>query len=396
LEEGEMLEGIVVGDVIGLMNSEFTYVVKGVDGNVLTVAYLREDGFESHTYEVSAEVFNRFVRRAYREIVVGSEVTINPNSQYYGSGRLNPKDVRGRVEAFHADYDHKIEVVWEGVGTNYYRLEDLEFYDVRFGTKAGAKKKAAKPSLISQAVEKLKPARGNSSFVIIHDNKLSVYLDRACHANINHRGNDTIKKIQWVVSSIANGIDENPSYYKWLIDESMWAPAFRYRYTWSKKNKCVVVHTDIADNFMMSALIATRMGWESLCHTTFNELRKLGIPGEFALYLASATRQRGGNLWKVDVSTYGHWPFENTRRLDYVKAMFTGVLPNLNPTTYRESKSYSNVNGLWQGRGDRTDIFDFLPQAEVQVFGRIERRPKDLTDQELLAFVAKVKEEALK
>lgn len=396
-----MLVNVRVGDVVKPASGFYTYKVLSWPDEVEHCTVTRVGGGGKELVGVPKNVFVEIVERA--PIRVGDKVVIKPESTFYGKSRLNPADVEGEVVSLNGAGFLPVTVRWP-MGENSYGVEDLTISELVDGqaptpkVKKEKKKHPTKVALIKEAVGKVKGGTDTANFCVIHDHKVVKSETTACHAWLSSYYIKTeTKNIQWVVSSINRGIDAHPEFYKWLIDESVWAPAFHYRYRWSKSNRCVVMNTDVAANFMVSALIASRIPWENPDKARIAmEMKSLGVPGEFALFLSSGSYKEGDGKWSIGIRGMGHWPFHSGYdNIEVVKGMFTRQLQGLQES-YRVVKSYDNVNDLFgEGNYDPTLFKDLEKETTTGTWGQQITKNKPLTDEQLLEWVDKVRKEVV-
>src|SRR5690554_7942 len=281
------------------------------------------------------EIWRRALKKIGEgDIYVGQKVRIREDSPFYGGGRTNPVDVVGEVTNFQSGNWLQLAVMWENDYSNTYSFKDLEVVtEAPKPTKKG-KKYTGILAQINKAVEVLQGYDDNptASYVVIEK---GVMPERRVSNTACHNGLRTDEPgARMVVSCIKRGIDDHPWFYKWLIDESPWSSAFYRRYAWSKKNRCVVVRTDIAANFMFGALFATRV-WENPEAMEFVKSFKSKLPISF-LYAISKGVTINGREYSIHRARGGHWPFEHSPSKEVVKNFVLGTPKTL-------SETYSNL-----------------------------------------------------
>src|SRR5690606_6586314 len=264
------------------------------------------------------------------DIYVGQKVRIREDSPFYGDGRANPVDVTGEVSEFFTRDEFQLVVDWENGFSNTYSFEDLEVVTEAPPPRKKVKKSTGILAQINKAVEVLQGYDDNptASYVVIEK---GVMPERRVSNTACHNGLRTDEPgARMVVSCIKRGIDDHPWFYKWLIDESPWSSAFYRRYAWSKKNKCVVVRTDIAANFMFGALFATRV-WENPEAMEFVKSFKSKLPISF-LYAISKGVTINGREYSIYRARGGHWPFEHSPSKEVVRNFVLGTPKTLSST----------------------------------------------------------------
>lgn len=267
------------------------------------------------------------------DIYVGQKVRIREGSRFYGEGRANPVDVVGEVIRFIPGDWLPLVVRWENGPSNAYSFKDLEVVTEAPKHAKKVKKCTGILAQISKAVEVLQGYDDypTASYVVIEK---GVMPERRVSNTACHNGLRTDEPgARLVVSCIKRGIDDHPWFYKWLIDESPWSSAFYRRYAWSKKNKCVVVRTDVAANFMFGALFATRV-WENPEAMEFVKSFKSKLPISF-LYAISKGVTINGREYSIHRARGGHWPFEHSPSKEVVKNFVLGT-PKTLSSTYSE------------------------------------------------------------
>lgn len=269
------------------------------------------------------------------DIYVGQKVRIREGSRFYGRGRANPVDVVGEVTDLNPGGLLDLSVRWDNGFSNTYLFEDLEVVTEAPTPRKKVKKARKKPTVgilaqISKAVEVLQGYDDypTASYVIVRPGKLPEQREgnTACHNGLRTEQ----KGARLVVSCIKRGIDDHPWFYKWLIDESPWSSAFYRRYAWSNKNRCVVVRTDIAANFMFGALFATRV-WENPEAMEFVKSFKSKLPISF-LYAISKGVTINGREYSIHRARGGHWPFDHSPSKEVVKNFVLGTPKTLSET----------------------------------------------------------------
>lgn len=303
---------------------------------------------------IFTEIWQRALKKIGEgDIYVGQRVRIRENSRFYGRDDTNPADVVGEVCSFLSDVRLvlKFLVDWDNGFSNNYSFEDLEVVTEAPTPRKKVKKARKKPTVgilaqISKAVEVLQGYDDypTASYVIVRPGKLPEHREgnTACHNGL--RTEDTGALM--VVSCIKRGIYDHPWFYKWLIDESPWSSAFYRRYAWSRKNKCVVVRTDIAANFMFGALFATRV-WENPEAMEFVKSFKSKLPISF-LYAISKGVTINGKEYSIHRASGGHWPFDHSPSKEVVKNFVLGT-PKTLSETYSElgNAPYGSVSGCF-------------------------------------------------
>lgn len=285
---------------------------------------------------------DRLTKIGEGNLYVGQRVVVREDSEYYGLDPSNPKNIGGTIVGFYYD-DHPFKVDWDNGTTNVYRTEDLEVV-----TKAPKPRKKGKksPGILAQISKAVEVLQGyddypTASYVIVHPRKLPEHREgnTVCHNGLR----TDVPGARMVVSCIKRGIDDHPWFYKWLIDESPWSSAFYRRYAWSRKNKCVVVRTDIAANFMFGALFATRV-WENPKAMEFVKSFKSKLPISF-LYAISKGVTINGREYSIHRARGGHWPFEHSPSKEVVKNFVLGT-PKTLSSTYSElgNAPFGSVN----------------------------------------------------
>src|SRR5690554_3471613 len=264
------------------------------------------------------------------DIYVGQKVRIREDSQFYGGGRTNPVDVVGEVTNFQSGNWLQLAVMWENGYSNTYSFKDLEVVTEAPPPRKKVKKYTGILAQISKAVEVLQEYDDNptASYVIVRPRKLPEHREgnTVCHNGLRTEVTGALM----VVSCIKRGIDDHPWFYKWLIDESPWSSAFYRRYAWSKKNRCVVVRTDIAANFMFGALFATRV-WENPEAMEFVKSFKSKLPISF-LYAISKGVTINGREFSIYRARGGHWPFDHSPSKEVVRNFVLGTPKTLSET----------------------------------------------------------------
>lgn len=263
-------------------------------------------------------------------IYVGQKVKVREGSRFYGRGRANLVDVVGEVTRFRSNGWLELTVRWEDGSSNTYSFKDLEVVTEAPKPTKKVKKYTGILAQISKAVEVLQGYDDypTASYVVIEK---GVMPERRVSNTACHNGLRTDEPgARMVVSCIKRGIDDHPWFYKWLIDESPWSSAFYRRYAWSKKNKCVVVRTDIAANFMFGALFATRV-WENPEAMEFVKSFKSKLPISF-LYAISKGVDMDGKEFSIRKAAGGHWPFEHSPSKEVVKNFVLGTPKTLSET----------------------------------------------------------------
>jgi len=267
------------------------------------------------------------------DIYVGQKVRIREDSRFYGvGGDVNPIDVVGEVCSFLSDDGLSLRflVDWGNGFSNTYSFKDLEVVTEAPKSRKKAKKSPGILAQISKAVEVLQGYDDNptASYVIVRPGILPEQREgnTACHNGLRTGDPGALM----VVSCIKRGIDDHPWFYKWLIDESPWSSSFYRRYAWSKKNKCVVVRTDIAANFMFGALFATRV-WENPEAMEFVKSFKSKLPISF-LYAISKGVTMNGRGYSIHRARGGHWPFEHSPSKEVVRNFVLGTPKTLSET----------------------------------------------------------------
>lgn len=287
---------------------------------------------------------------------VGDVVRLSPESKWAGNGIHNPVGVEGVVK----NLGLPIVVNWVH-SENTYDREDLILIRKAPDAKPFAAK--VKPKRLPDGLkEAIVAIQGIPKGELSTANYAYTYAEggwgmggnTACHAengyhftSNGHKGKGKTPKN--IVSSIARGL-EHKAYYRWLIDESAWAPCFKYRAAWSLKNGVVVVKTDINANLMHTALVATRSAWEhkrlvEVCELLFG----MGIQKDVAYFLSMGLNTDGKKVraWRYRYKSCGHFPFEEQPTTEHIKNFRNGTLVKCD--NYNTFKKYQNTGGLFCG-----------------------------------------------
>lgn len=330
-------------------------------------------------------------------IYVGQRVKICPESNLYGQGGANPRDECGEVRQYRPldGLRYPFEVLWD-VGTyNSYGAKDL----LPGNAVAQPKPKPLKKSPRKQIMEAVKLLNdcdqdATAKYCILYGGQdVKINPSMACHAGLNRAK----KGATAVVSCIKKGVDENPWFYKWLIDESPWAPAFMRRYRWSRENKVVVVRTDVSCTFMCGALYATR-SWEYHIQKEFLKTFRRKFPMAL-LYPISCMAKSSGREWRFETSGGDHFPFHHMPSKEVVKNFMAGVVKNVEPNFQELDGKRGSVNGVF-GEAGRPDHWvlkkfkDFEGVSRRSRWGDFTYYTKNVKVME--AFLASVQEEIYK
>lgn len=267
-----------------------------------------------------------------RGIYVGSKVKISRDSKFYGRGRGNPAEIDGVVTGYRGQFllwEMPFIVSWSNGKINTYCRDDLELVGVVVEPKV---KKARKPSITSKILQAVSLLNEDERYEtakyvqLFPGREPKTNSNTACHAGLN-RGEVGCEA---VVSCIKRGVGNYPWFYKWLIDESPWSSAFIRRYAWSRKNKCVVVRTDISSTFMFGALFATRI-WESHVNKDFMVKFRKHFPLEL-LYPLSAQVYHNRGVWTFQVIGGGHFPFNYCPTKGVLSSFIKGIVRKTSPS----------------------------------------------------------------
>lgn len=392
----EIVEGCPVRDYVGTIGVFVDEVENGggvVKGKVDLIArgpgVTVEDGKEwvfkriwAHSLEKIGEV----------GIYVGQRVKICPDSIHYGVGDANPTNSGGVVQDYRAGREHQFVVLWDIGVENVYRVGDLIPEDGSANPKPKIIKNSSR-KLIMDAVKLLNDCEegATAKYCILYaDKKAEINGNKACHAGLSYAEPGSVA----VVSCIKQGIDEHPWFYKWLIDESPWAPAFIRRYKWSKENKVVVVRTDISSTFMCGALYATRI-WEDHIQTDFMKTFRRKFPMGM-LYPISCMVSTGGE-WRFRYSDGGHFPFRHQPTKEVVKNFMAGVVKNISED-FRDAGKKGLVDGVFgDGASDPWVVKRFKEFEGVKFRSRWGDRVHFTKSRKVMtAFLASIQEEIMK
>lgn len=277
------------------------FVINPADTGVVKGAQVGTWNFYSHFYAEMKKI-------GEGDVYVGQRVVIAKNSIFHGGiTAANPK-CGGVVQLIERKRPLNIKVLWDNGCANYYRYEDLV---CEGALKDSPKPKKREHGLLGQINESVKllndlGGRPTAAYMGLYKHeKPEVNSTNACHAGLN-RG---IVGCRMVVSCIKQGVESHPWFYKWLIDESPWSSAFYRRYAWSRKNKVVVVRTDVGSAFMLGALFATRI-WEGHVGIKLVKELKKHLPIEFLYPICCQLKCTDGG-YGVEVSRGGHFPFNH-------------------------------------------------------------------------------------
>ncbi len=136
------------------------------------------------------------------------------------------------------------------------------------------------------------------------DGKLAHSGSQACHGGM---GNPPItsSKVEYIISGIQNPSSElkltredKITYLKWLLNDSVYAPAFVTKNAeWCLDNEAIVAYPDIPGNLLVAGLQCTRRLWEfNYVVKAFSAFVKAGVNPELAFFLGHGARFRGNDM----------------------------------------------------------------------------------------------------
>ena len=289
-------------------------------------------------------------------IYVGQRVKICPESIFYGGGPRNPANSGGVVRDYGSGRGrHPFSVLWDNGSFNVYKVGDLIPEDVSTKPKPKVIKKSPRKQIM-EAVKILNDCEQSvtAKYCILYEGEdVEISHNKACHAGLYN----TKEGAKAVVSCIKRGVDEHPWFYKWLIDESPWRSAFHRRYAWSRKNKVVVVRTDISNTFMFGALFATRI-WED--HVRIEEVKKLKSRVSLnLLYPISCMIRLDSGGWGLEDSFGGHFPFNHTPGMRTLSNFIRGKVVGVGPKYSEVGARVGVVNDVF-GEGGECSVTEMF------------------------------------
>lgn len=206
---------------------------------------------------------------------------------------------------------------------------------------------------------------------------------------------------------------DSEKFIDWLVNRSAWADVFLTKDVKDILKYGYVARTDLSNNLVAGAMIATRFITESysgdICERipVYKELLDAGCTEAEAYifsHVLSAEKPRARSPYPIIVSALysGHEPFGvGSKSVSYFKNFLTGKVANPK-TTFKERKGYeSGIYGTWGGDSDKT-FTSFCRKlkprsAQMAVNYNIFEKKKDsgfaITNQiELRDIVAQMKE----
>lgn len=289
-----------------VINPAGSGVVKGVQRNAWS--------FHSSSYAEMKKI-------GEGDVYVGQRVVIAEGSIFYGDLHEENPWCGGVVQLVDRKRPLNIKVLWDNGCENYYKYTDLVCEGALKDSPKPKKREHGLLGQIKESVKILNDLGGSPTAAymgLYKHEKPEVNSNNACHAGLD-RG---VVGCRMVVSCIKQGVEDHPWFYKWLIDESPWSSAFYRRYEWSRKNKVVVVRTDVGSAFMLGALFATRI-WEGHVEIELVKKLKKHLPIEFLYPICCQLKYSKGE-YRVDVAGGGHFPFSHMPSGDTVSNFVMG------------------------------------------------------------------------
>lgn len=172
-----------------------------------------------------------------------------------------------------------------------------------------------------------------------------------CHGGYSKGNCRDVKYLIWGPKLRRNLMpnSERKLFTEWLTKESPWAPVFLSKDWKEIKQYGFVGRTDLPENFVISACIASRFTYESYCdfsgiRAVWRSLIAAGVSLEDA-YLFSHLLIKEGKGWKVGAFSTGHSPFNlSTVQEDAYRNYWAKNLGNPSPRTFFDNGGYGGCN----------------------------------------------------
>lgn len=215
------------------------------------------------------------------------------------------------------------------------------------------------------------PRLGTASFTTKTEGKMRTRTDAACSADFRYAPPSDV--LYWVKKAYemesrlpAKTAD---AFYKWLFNDSHWAPAFRTKKVLYAKRYGVELETSQHGGLVYGATIALRIWEYPSIAVAWHTLVKEGVHPNMAYLVAHWVSLNEGkfNTKKSPIST-GHIAIEPNRltnRLGYTKSFVHGKLDL--PLTERD-KFYSSRYGRNVNRFEANHVFHRGEQGTEVIF----------------------------
>lgn len=163
----------------------------------------------------------------------------------------------------------------------------------------------------------------------------------------------------WEGTSLEEVKEIHAAYYRWLLNDSPWSDVFIIKEL-KDGMPYVFLRTDVASNYLMSAIIASRSPWEypTKIITWHRLVTKYGVNPNYA-YLSVTPLGMSGKSYIFAPCEAEHWPLNGAMGIDFIKNFTNGVSEKKNLTEiYRKDSNYRGYSQT----GDPIKVFT--------VFGR--------------------------
>lgn len=177
------------------------------------------------------------------------------------------------------------------------------------------------------------------------------------------------EQLEVVLSQVQNlraSQEDSEKFIDWLVNRSSWAEVFITKDVKDILKYGYVARTDLSNNLVAGAMIATRFITESysqdICERipVYKELLESGCDEAEAYifsHVLSAEKPKASSPYPIIVSALysGHEPFGvSSKSVSYFKNFLTGKVASPK-MTFKERKGYENgIYGTWGGDSDRT------------------------------------------